>query len=318
MSIKNAGRTRSIVCDQCGSQIDLTSPDYAILGQVGKRPAPRVTQFRVGMQGPVNGQPHEIIGRVVYRDDEGDVWDEWLILSAAGEYVWLSESDNFGMAMWHSFVPPEPVEPQTAHEGSTIRIRGENIRVRDAGHATIDYLEGALTWKAHIGDGMNYVEADSAKQRISIEYTETEVEFFWGEVLNAAEIQKAFGVPAQPVRPLMAMPGAGGSKLGALVGGWIFLIICVIIACGGVVVFGANSSSAAEICVTPVASGTSSASATPGPSPTPYCYVPTSQPGSSSSGWFGGGGSTRSGSSGRSFSSSSSHSSSSSSSHGGK
>jgi uncharacterized membrane protein YgcG len=163
------------------------------------------------------------------------------------------------------------------------------------GHATIDYLEGELTWKAHVGDGMSYIEADSAKQRISIEFTQSEVEFFWGEFLNAAEIQKAFGVPTTSARPAMAL--AGGSKVGALVGGVITLFICVMVGCAGIAGI-SQVSSASTICVTPTPNRTIQGQATPGPSPTPYCYVPTARPGS---GGFFTGGSTRSGSSGRSF-----------------
>jgi len=308
LDLKNAGRSKSIICPSCNSQIDLTSPEYQVIGKVGDRPAPRATQFQVGMEGTLESQKFQIIGRVVYRDDEGDVWDEWLLLSAAGEYVWISDSVNEGMALWRGFVPPEPVEPDKVHEGDTITLRGEKIRVRDRGRATIDYLEGELTWKATVGSTMQYIEADSAKQRISIEFTENEVEFYAGGRMDGEEIAKAFGAAAIPQRENLftadagkAMAAAGPIMKGISIVMMLIFFGCIALMCVTVALISGGGSSVADtslLCYTPVAVGT----AIPGaPTPVPVCVTRTPAPRSSGGGGFfipSSGGSTRSGSSG--------------------
>ena len=324
LDLKNAGRSKSVICPSCGSQIDLTSPDFQIIGNVGERPDPQVTQFKIGMQGALKGGQHEIIGRVVYHDDEDDIWDEWLLLSAAGEYVWISDSENEGVALWHSFVPTNPVEPDSIEEGATLNLRDARVKVRDAGNARIDYLEGELTWKASVGDSVKYAEADGPNQRISIEYTENEIEFYWGERLDRVATAKAFGVAQAP--PPAKVPASGFARVfgGATIFGVI--AICMVCMCLFVALTsGAGSavsdvSNSQPICATPSAATVTAFSArNPGVVPTPVCYVPTPAP-RSSGGFFSPGRSSssspsvRSGSSGsRSIGGGTSHSSSSSS-----
>lgn len=315
LDLKNAGRSQSIVCPSCGSQIDLTSPEYNILGNVGRRMEPQVTPFQLGMRGNLSGQEFEIIGRVVYRDDEGDVWDEWLLLSAAGEYVWISDSENEGMALWHSFIPTNPVEPSSLEEDQSLVLRKTRVTVRDLGTMKIEYLEGELTWKAGVGDQVGYGEADSASERISIEYSRDEVEFYWGEDLDRNATAKAFGVVAQlPTGGTMRVKASVGILSGA--GGIFSSIICIAMLCIGIAVMSGGSTSSAPICTTPttgIISRVSTATVgdlsfpvitqvtpTPGATPTPACFIPTRAPGSG--GFFSpsSGGSIRSGSSGRS------------------
>ena len=288
LELKNAGRSKSIVCPSCGSQIDLTSPDYQILGQVGRRLDPQVTQFKVGMHGPLDGQDFEIIGRVVYHDEEDDIWDEWLLLSAAGEYVWISDSENEGMALWRGFVPTEPVEPGKIAEGMRLNLRNATVTVRDVGRANIDYLEGELTWKAKVNDKMNYAEADGANQRISIEYTQNEIEFYWGKRLDRPGTARAFGVVA-------AASAVGGASLGKPIGQTFngrlvrllaIVLIFVIVGCVCLSVMGPASGTSSSGSSGTTSSGTSSSGSSSSWS-LPSIRIGSS---SSSSHSFGGGG----------------------------
>jgi DNA-directed RNA polymerase subunit RPC12/RpoP len=98
LELKNAGKSRSIVCPACHSQIDLTGLEYKVVGNVGSRRTPKMTPFEIGMHATVEGEAHAIIGRVRYSDDE-DAWDEWLLLSASGDYRWISEDEDEGMVV---------------------------------------------------------------------------------------------------------------------------------------------------------------------------------------------------------------------------
>jgi hypothetical protein len=225
LDLRNA-RSKSIVCSSCGSQIDVT--DQAALqkiGQVGLRPEPQVTPFQVGMQGTVKGEEHAIIGRVVYHSDEGDIWDEWLLLSAAGQYRWISDSKNEGMALWEPFTPTTPVDPSTIRFGSMINLREKPVAVRDVGSARIDYLEGELTWKAKVGDTMQYGEADGPNERYSIEWTQNEVEFYAGGRVDRAETASAFGVTA----PVAESAGSSGGGSSASCGSQIVTIVIILV-----------------------------------------------------------------------------------------
>ncbi len=231
LELKNL-RSKSLVCSSCNSQIDLTGQQAQVVGRVGARPTPRMTQFRPGLQGMLNGEQHMIIGRVQYRSDEGDVWEEWLLLSASGQYVWISDSEEEGMALWFPFTPAQPIDPNTIREGSTINLRGTPARVRDRGDARITYLEGELTWKARVGDTMDYAEAESASERLSLEWTSDEVEFYYGQRLNRRAIEQAFGLATAAPAGKGAPPKKGGclSTVLVILVVFVILVICVVVA----------------------------------------------------------------------------------------
>ena len=232
LDLKNA-RSKSVICPSCSSQIDLTGPQGQVVGRVGSRPTPRMTPFQPGMTGTLNGEQHMLIGRVLYRSDEGDEWDEWLLLSASGQYRWISDSEEEGMALWEPFVPTDPIDPNTIQEGRSINLRGAPARVRDRGEAKITYLEGELTWKARLGDTMQYAEAEGSDGRYSIEWTPEEVEFYWGQRLNRTEIAQAFGLTSAAVAAASGRSDAKGNcRSAAIVIAVVivFLVICMVMA----------------------------------------------------------------------------------------
>ena len=274
LSIKNVAGSRSVICPACNSQIDLTGPEYRVVGNVGARRAPRLTQFKLGLTGALQGEQHEIIGRVVYRDNEGSTWDEWELLSAAGAYRWLSDDEDEGLVLWHGYTPTQPVDPNTVRDGQTIDLGGVRARVTEVTHATIDYLEGELTWKAHQNDTMMALDAAGpAGEMFSIEWTADEIEFYRGARQNSAAVAAAFGVPAATAS---VVSGAGKST--PRVGTVLVLTLAIIFLC---ICFGSAIGGGGFNCrATPAAVRTTSCSS----------FSFGGGGGSSSGGGFGGGG----------------------------
>jgi Domain of unknown function (DUF4178) len=232
LSIKNAGRSKSIVCPSCNSQIDLTGPEYQVVVNVGPRPEPTQTKFTIGMQGTLQGQAFEIIGRVRYRDDENYTWDEWLLLSAAGDYRWLSDDAEEGMVLWHAFTPTQPLDPNTVRDGQTINLGDGPARVTEVGVAIIDYLEGELTWKAAKGESMHALDAQGAGGAMfSIEWTADEVEFYRGGRQNSAEAAAAFGVPRGAAVGVASGGGAAAGKRHAPLAVVMIVALVIIMLC---------------------------------------------------------------------------------------
>ena len=229
LSIKNAARSKSIVCPACNSQIDLTGPEYQVVANVGPRPAPKLRQFQVGMKGTLAGEQHEIIGRVLYRDDEGYTWDEWLLLSAAGDYRWLSDDEEEGMVLWHAYTPSQPVDPNTVRDGQTINLSGAPARVTEVGQAVIAYLEGELTWKARLGETMRALDAKGpGGDMFSIEWTTDEVEFYRGQRQNSAEVASAFGL-SKAVAARAGGAGAAGKRAAPMAAVIVVAIVAIML-----------------------------------------------------------------------------------------
>jgi hypothetical protein len=181
LSVKNARKAKLLVCHNCGSQIDLTSPEHAIIGKAILGHARPRSSTRLGQILAFDDVEWQVVGRVCY-DDEGH-WDEWLLMSEDGEYRWLVEDEGETTLYW-PFVPTNPVDPNKV--GWYLDLEGFKARVTERGHATIEYVEGELTWKARVGDGMYYLDAEYADGVYSIEWSEREIEFFKGRKLSTA------------------------------------------------------------------------------------------------------------------------------------
>ncbi len=228
LDINNPGRSKIAVCPWCNSQIDLTQPPYQSMGLVGRRPDPIGTPFKLGMKGIIGFVNYQVIGRIRYIDtgeeyasvsglddedaDEGsDEWDEWLLLSEEGAYRWISDSDDVGLVLWEPFTPTAPVDPDTIRRGVSLNLEdAASARVRSRGSATIEFLEGEMTWRAMLGDRMNYAEAVNRSRLYSVEWTPEEVEFYRGERLDRGSIESAFGIESQERELVGAGAGGGG------------------------------------------------------------------------------------------------------------
>jgi hypothetical protein len=206
-----------------------------------------MTPFQLGMNGQVANEMHQIIGRIRYSDDE-DEWDEWLLLSAAGAYRWFSDSDDVGLVLWYPFTPAQPVDPRTINRGTRINLGETSAVVRSRGTAAIDYLEGELTWKARVGDTMNYAEAVEGNTLYSVEWTEDEVEFYRGERQDRPTIENAFGVQydrtqdGERVAAADAAAGGYGGYRGCLSPSGLVVVVVVVLILACVVMSMVNSS----------------------------------------------------------------------------
>ncbi len=226
LDIQNAARSKTIVCPACGSQIDLVGPEHRVTGNVGSRPTPQLTPFRVGMRGTIGGEEHQVIGRVLYRDDEGYTWDEWLLLTAAGEYRWLSDDPEEGMVLWRAFTPIQPVDPNTVRQGMSINLSGTPARVTEVGRATIAYLEGELTWRAGKGEVIGALDAEGPDGLYSIEWSADEIEFYRGQRLNQAEVARAFGLASS----VSSARNVNARLATVIIAAIVILMVCICVA----------------------------------------------------------------------------------------
>ncbi|MFN8533665.1 MAG: DUF4178 domain-containing protein [Dehalococcoidia bacterium] len=226
LDIHNVRRSKTAVCGSCGSQLDLTDPQYRVLSDFSNVEADPRTPIELGMVANLLGGQWQAIGRIRYRE-EGAFWDEWLLMSEEGEFLWLTEGEE-GWTLYDPVVPQQPPDPNAVED--EIAVDGQTYPVRTHGTGTIDYIEGELTWKAVRGEPVRYIDAQRGLTKFSIEWTPSEIEYFRGEKMAANTVRQAFGLPALAV-------SKGGSRLvGILV--LVLVIICV---CGFLALFAAPS-----------------------------------------------------------------------------
>ena len=211
LDVKDTSQARMKYCQFCGTQIDLETEDHRVLHAYDQKPSPPKSSLQLGSEGNINGIVYQVVGRIRYRDTRDySWWDEWLLLSENGQYLWLQE-DDWDFTLMHKYTPSQPVDPNTV--GEYLDIDGNHLEVEDNSEAVIQFFEGELTWKAEVGENVNYIDAWKGEDTLySIEWTNREIMFFLGKDIPAKSIYEAFHLGAPPAEAFEEDDGEGGGK----------------------------------------------------------------------------------------------------------
>jgi hypothetical protein len=143
------------------------------------------------MTGTFSQGRFQLVGRIRYAQF-GEWWDEWLMLSEAGQYLWLQE-DDWEFTVLRKFTPPNPVDPATA--GEYVDFEGDLLEVEERSSCRVSFFEGELTWGAEVGEEMQYLDAWKGEDTVyCIEWTQEEIQYFKGWEISVDDLYKAFEV----------------------------------------------------------------------------------------------------------------------------
>ena len=215
---------QTATCPYCDSVLDVSGYTPR---KVAENDRKRKLPFAVGAKASLQGRAYEVIGRTIYRDEEGWEYAEYLLWSPDGRegqggYLWLVEDDGNYTANRPTSRGPELAQVRGLYPKQRITIAGDSFRYFGMSRATLVYVDGALPWLAKVGDQHRELEFTAPPRCYSIELSGTEgvseMERFVGEHLDAREVYAAFGQDQDYVAPReagIATPtGLGGGGLG--------------------------------------------------------------------------------------------------------
>ena len=174
LELQGGGETKTLVCPGCGSVLDLTAEQAAIIGQIDPAVKPALP-IELGMEGTFAGKRHQIIGWLRYEgwdDEDRWQWDEWLLLSAEGQFRWLSYDNEAGFTFYRKIEPLNSFNPRTA---TSFEVPTGTAYVTERAQAKIVALAGELTWRGTVGDHIYYLDAVRGKSKYSVECTDEEI-----------------------------------------------------------------------------------------------------------------------------------------------
>ena len=184
---------KTVTCQSCGNVLDLTEQGLNITSETNKDIQPAVP-LEPGMTGEIQGQTYQIIGWLKYRGydtEEVWYWDEWLLAGGDGGYLWLSYDDETGFVVQEKAPPPHDFDPRS---GMMFTADDQKVLITERDEAEIVALAGELTWRARVGDEINYADAFRGDDRYSFEYSSEEIEFYKGRTVEDIDIYRAFGL----------------------------------------------------------------------------------------------------------------------------
>lgn len=221
-SIRFEPGVESTQCMQCGETIPLA--EALRLQEESARYFPNPTPLRLGMKAMFQGVEYELIGRIVLSmTEEGEkyTWDEFELVSAEGDCIFV-EYDEGQWKLMRTFVPKNPIslptEPGGASSlealsswgsvrlpgqrqltvGSSIQLQDTPAKITQISVATIEFVQGELTWTASVGDSVHYLDAQSMRGELyAVEWSPDEIEFYVGRYLTDREVLVAFALHGQ-------------------------------------------------------------------------------------------------------------------------
>ena len=180
-------------CESCGAVVALDQ----VIGEERKRNAKfrNPTPLKLGMKARFGAVEYELIGRIVWsmvEEGETYLWQEFQLIGSDGSIYYL-EMDEGQWKLSQKFVPLTPFDPKADyHAGTHVSLDSAPATVTDRAVATIKHIEGELTYKAEVGDQMQYIDAKRMNTFYSVEWTEDSIEYYRGKYLSDREVYKAF------------------------------------------------------------------------------------------------------------------------------
>jgi hypothetical protein len=188
--LKSGSEAASVTCGECWTSVNLRSDVPSVLRQV-KKPDDLTSPIALGSIFSWEETDYEVTGWIRnLGQDDGETfhWDEFLLFSEKGGYMWLELSD--GHVSLGRRINDGPSFGSPGEAGSSIDYDGSNFRVVEVGRGVIHWVEGELPWIAQKGDSFVYLDAAKAPYRLGGEWTEHETEWFISEYLTREEVTK--------------------------------------------------------------------------------------------------------------------------------
>lgn len=184
------------VCPSCDHQFDVSTGQPTAVP--GERPTTKPdVRFRIGQSCTFRGKEYVLTGHIRSFSD-GAYADEFFLFNPLVGYRTLEEEDGH---YTFSELVTDPGVTVPALPGATFRYQGRKYKVVEVGQSRVTWVSGQLPWVEQVGNTSEYVDAVSPPRLISATSTDREVEYFVGELVDRAEVAKAFGLRESDLPP---------------------------------------------------------------------------------------------------------------------
>ncbi len=191
LTLRGMERTESIVCEACGSVIDLTDENLRIIStfQTKIKYTPLIP---LGTRGKVRGDLFEVIGfmrRAMTVEGVNYEWSEYLLFNPYRGFRWLSEYNGH----WN-FLKTTTHIPKTKKGigRPTVQYLDETFQHFQTYEASVVYVLGEFYWKVQAGETCRVSDYVSPPMILSREQTDQEEVWTIGEYIEPEALWTAF------------------------------------------------------------------------------------------------------------------------------
>ncbi len=188
-SMLTPGLTASVACSYCGSTIDVTNRNLAILSEADQRM--KIKPFLpIGSKGSLFGTEWEVTGFMRRGDQDGQYpWDEYLLFNPCRGVRWLTTYNGH----WN-YVETARFRPESGHLGLSMKLGDKSFRKFLVGKARVLYVLGEFYWRVKLGEKVDVADYISPPEILSCESDGSEVNWSLGRYMEPEEIAAAFRI----------------------------------------------------------------------------------------------------------------------------
>lgn len=204
LELRAAGFSTLIVCQYCGSELDLVDPQVRLVAEHAEAGAALI--LPLGTMGVLTGRQWTVVG-YLERSDGADRWGEYLLFNPYHGYRWLVHQ----AAGW-SLGSPLMTQPGSLRALS--QTFGGEIYAKCFREATntVEYVLGEFYWHVRRGDQVEANGYVNGQRMLTCEIAGDEYEWTVEEWISSRHVAQAFGIadsgqyPARGLNPLPHQP----------------------------------------------------------------------------------------------------------------
>jgi Domain of unknown function (DUF4178) len=229
VQLRGFAHTLSVVCPQCMTVLDASTPEVQILQtfQAKERIQPTIP---LGSRGKIDGVQYDVIGFQVREVDTGDgsyAWDEYLLFNPFQGFRYLTEYNGH----WN-FVHVETSlpEPALARGRPAFRYAGMVFAAFDSMTASTVYVLGEFPWRVRVGESAGCQDFVAPPMMLSSESTGGEITWSLARYMTGAQIWQAFKLPGSPPPAygiFANQPSPYGGSVGSSWRTWLWLNVAL-------------------------------------------------------------------------------------------
>lgn len=164
------GLATSCVCPNCATPLDASSPKVEVLLKGERNEGVRYT-LELGATARIGGLDYRVLGAMRREDNEGEAWNEYLLFSPQGPFIWLVETDEgWSRSQVLDDWPTPPLPSMQAVQVDNVSWERTWVY-----QARVVHVAGAFNWRVQAGDMVHVAEYEHGQNGLAAEYTEEEL-----------------------------------------------------------------------------------------------------------------------------------------------
>lgn len=209
-SVAGGVRSKVLVCEYCGSAVDVSNPKLQILWKEAsmREEVQRGITLPLRSSARIDGQEFQLIGflkKSVTYEGIKYPWVEYLLYNRLVGYRWLVESDgHFTYIEPMDRLPLRGSGPVTRPDEQAISYEGRTYRHFQTSSPRIDAVAGEFYWRVDMKDTATNFDYVCPPYMISLESSATGFVWSHGRYLSQDEVCQMFSLQKRP-RPCVGV-----------------------------------------------------------------------------------------------------------------